>query len=213
MTQASLGPQVLFVHGMGRTPLSGGPTLWRLRRQGWRTSTFPYFVCTQHFDLIRDRLVERITALANQGDYILIGHSLGGVLLRSALSRLPERTRRPSHLVLLGSPMRAPRVAHWLSRVGLFRVLTGDCGQLLASQTRMNEIPAPCVPTLHVIGTQGWQGRLSPFGLDPNDGVVAVSEVCGGGVDQEVMLPILHTWLPSHASVSALISALRTTRR
>lgn len=197
---------VLFVHGMGRSPLSGWPTLFRLRRQGWHTHTFGYFVCAQSFEAIRDRLVQRLVALCAQGDCIVIGHSLGGVLLRSALAHLPEGTRLPRHLFLLGSPMRPARMAQALGHLLPFRWATGDCGRLLASPERMAGVPPPAIACTHVIGTLGWRGRWSPFGMEPNDGVVALSEACGGGVEREILRPIVHTWLPSHPDIAQIIT-------
>lgn len=206
MTHNAPSLQVLFVHGMGRTPLSGWPTLRRLRRLGWQTHTFGYFVCAQSFDAIRDRLLHRLVDVCAQGDCIVIGHSLGGVLLRSALARLPAGTRPPRHLFLLGSPMRPARIARALGHLAPFRWATGDCGRLLASRDRMAAIPPPTVGATHVIGTRGWRGRLSPFGQESNDGVVALSETCGGGVEHETLLPIVHTWLPSHPAIAELIT-------
>ena len=75
--------QVLFVHGMGRSPLSGWPLLRRLRRAGFQTHNFGHWVCTESFGAIVGRLNEQLIRLARAGDYVLVGHSLGGVLLRS----------------------------------------------------------------------------------------------------------------------------------
>lgn len=76
---------ILFAHGMGRTPISGLPMLLRLRAKGLRVSLFSYSTALESFDAIRDRLRLRILQVAAQGDYALVGHSLGGVLLRGAL--------------------------------------------------------------------------------------------------------------------------------
>src|SRR6202034_4433106 len=52
------------------------------------------------------RVARRLTQIADAGEYVLIGHSLGGVLLREALRDLPRAVRRPTRLFLLGSPIR-----------------------------------------------------------------------------------------------------------
>ena len=74
----------LFVHGMGRSTLSGWQLLARLKAQGITPHAFGYVATFQRFDSICHRLTERILALSAEGDYMLIGHSLGGVLLRAA---------------------------------------------------------------------------------------------------------------------------------
>ena len=127
--------QVLFVHGMGRSPLSAWPMLLHLKRAGLKTATFGYAVSLEDFHAIKKRLAAKILALAAQGDYVLIGHSLGGVLLRAALNTLPSGTRLPRHLFLLGSPQQPARLAQKLHKNPVYRAFTRDCGQLLGSHT------------------------------------------------------------------------------
>lgn len=195
--------QVLFIHGMGRSPLSGWPMLRRLRRAGLATETFAYSCCREDFAGIVARLASRLEQLAASGDYILIGHSLGGVLLRAALASLAPASHRPQHVFLLGSPVRPARLAGQLSKNAVFRLLTGDSGQLLASKERMRRIPPLAVPTTAILGTRGLNLRHGPFGSAANDGVVAVSEATADWIRDEIHLPVVHTLLPSSRLVSA----------
>ena len=144
--------QALFVHGMGRLPLSGWPMLRKLRAGGLETVTFGYMVTVRNFESIRQRLVKKLIEVAAKGDYIVIGHSLGGVLLRAAISRLPEGTLLPRHLFLVGSPIKPTRWAQLLGNNPLFRLITRDCGQLLGSEQRMGEIGSVPVPVTAIVG-------------------------------------------------------------
>lgn len=83
--------QVLFVHGMGRSPLSDFPLLFHLKKSGLNTSTFGYMASLHSFESIQHELANHITYMAAQGDYILVGHSLGGVLIRAALSIIAQQ--------------------------------------------------------------------------------------------------------------------------
>ena len=154
----------LFVHGMGRSPLSGWPMLWHLRRAGVQTGTFGYATSIESFPAITGRLASRISRLAEQGDYVLIGHSLGGVLLRAALNALPPGTRQPRRVFLLGSPIGASRLAKLLHDHPLYRLLTRDCGQLLASEQRMQHVPALHVLTIAGQFVEAW--ATPQIGLD-----------------------------------------------
>ena len=129
--------EALFVHGMGRSPLSGWPMLQQLRRAGVETSTFGYVAGMESFSRITERLASRLLALAERGEYVLVGHSLGGVLLRAALKSMPAGTRQPRHVFLLGSPVEASRLAQRLRANLAYRLLTGECGQLLGSTNWM----------------------------------------------------------------------------
>jgi len=80
---------VLFVHGMGRSLLSGWLMLHKLRKAGFKTTAFSYSASSESFESITQRLTTQIIQMAKAGDYLVIGHSLGGVLLRSVLNTVP----------------------------------------------------------------------------------------------------------------------------
>ncbi|RZI74195.1 MAG: alpha/beta hydrolase [Variovorax sp.] len=198
--------RALFVHGMGRSVLSGSPMLRRLRQGGLHTSSFGYTATFERFDAIRDRLSASIERLAGSGDnYVLIGHSLGGLLLRAAIAALPDGTPAPRHLFLLGSPVQAPRLAQRLRRRWFFRAATGDCGQLLGSADRMASVSAAQVPTTSIGGTRGLSGRHSPFGSEANDGVVALSELQAPWIGEQIEVASFHTVLPASRQVAEII--------
>jgi pimeloyl-ACP methyl ester carboxylesterase len=205
--------RVLFIHGMGRSPLSGLPILLRLRARGFAIEVFGYSTALRDFASIRDRLRDRIQGLAARGPYALIGHSLGGVLLRSALSALPQGTRLPEQIFLLGSPVRSARLARRLRGNLLYRAATGDCGQLLACDARMEAIGPTPARTLAIIGVSGLRATRSHFGTEPNDGIVALSELQAPWIAEECRVPVVHTFLPSSALVAELLLARLETLR
>ena len=163
---------VLFVHGMGRSSASGWPLLHRLRRAGYRTTSFGYFVSRESFSQVVTRLVARLRTLLEEGERVLVSHSLGGVLLREALNLLGTSRGRVRRFFLLGSPVAPSRLAVRLSGSWLFRAATRDCGHLLGSPGRMSAVAPPDVPVTDIAGTRGITGAGSPFGTEPNDGVV-----------------------------------------
>jgi pimeloyl-ACP methyl ester carboxylesterase len=197
--------QALFVHGMGRSTLSGWRLLARLRARGITPHAFGYAATFQDFASISKRLVTRIHALSTDGEYVLIGHSLGGVLLRAAVAALPPGTPQPRRIFLLGSPIKPARLAQKLQRNWIYRVLAGDCGQLLASQTRMAQIEPCSTPTISILCVTGWKGRMNPFQGEMNDGIVSVSEASAEWIAEEIRIPAIHTYLPSNSLVSRII--------
>jgi len=197
--------QVLFVHGMGRTPVSGWRMLRRLRQAGLLTHTFSHCVSRESCAAIVERLGRRLATIAGAGDYVLIGHSLGGVLLRQALQALPRTVRQPERLFLLGSPVQASSLAMRMGAYRLYRLLTGDCGRMLGSPQRMAAVGAPVVPVTAVVGVKGWSrlgGLLPP---ETNDGIVTVSETSAPWLTDVVQVPVTHTFLPSDARVTRVI--------
>jgi hypothetical protein len=157
-----------------------------------------------------NRLGQRLDALADQGPYAVIGHSLGGVLLRSALPRVSGAL--PFHFVMLSVPNRPPRLAQLLGVRWLYRQLMGESGANLASAGFYAELPVPRVPYTIVAGTAGPRGRWSPFGTELNDGLVAVGETLIRQDDPVVLLPVSHTFIMNNADVqTAIREALRPT--
>lgn len=206
--------KILFVHGMGATPFDCFPTFVRLRRLGYKTSAFSYFSSFQNLDSIKIRLLNRIAETAAEGEYAVVGHSLGGILLRDILMKLPTEIDQPKRLFLLGSPMIATQMNKGLSRFAVYRLLFGQCGQLVASDARMEAIGTPSIPTTCVAGTQGFNGRRSPFGQRSNDSIVLESELCTELFSDVVRIAVRHPFLPATKELSRIIHhRLSTTGR
>ncbi|MBK8726964.1 MAG: alpha/beta hydrolase [Holophagaceae bacterium] len=189
--------RALIVHGMGRTPLAAAQLAYRLGRAGVQASLFGYVAAFQDFDAIASRLGRRLERLAASGPYIVVGHSLGGLLLRAALAKLPTETPLPAHLFLVGSPHRSPRLARRLRDRCLFRLFSGDSGRMLADPSRMRKLPFPDVPVTVIAGTAGFP---RPFRGRTNDGIVTVGEAHIGGVEL-VPVSAIHTFLLNSGEV------------
>jgi hypothetical protein len=195
----------LFVHGMGRSPVSGWPLLWQLKCGGMATSTFGYLAALENFAEIKNRLVSRIAALATHGDYVVIGHSLGGVLLRAAITSLPTGIRKPHHIFLLASPVKPSRLAQKFGSNPVFRAITGDCGQLLGSSSRMGAIGSNSAPVTAIVGVRGLLCKTGYFAGEVNDGIVSLSEVSAEWLNDQVQVHAVHTLLPSSRRVGEII--------
>lgn len=194
---------LLLVHGLWRTPLSFLVLVRRLRQWGYSTEQFAYAAVAQPYEVIAARLANRLNRLAAQGPYAVIGHSLGGILLRSAL--LLNVGPAPSRLIMLGPPNRPPKLARLLGGYWMYQRLMGECGANLASSVFYEQLPPPTVPYTIVAGTAGPRGRWSPFGDEPNDGIVAVTETRIREDDPIVTLPVTHTFMMNNAAVHSVI--------
>lgn len=195
---------VLLVHGLWRTPLSFLSLVHRLRERGYRPEQFGYAATAQRYDAIVARLVRSLERLAGRGaPYSVIGHSLGGVLLRSALARIHGPP--PAHLIMLGTPNRPPRLARRLGEHWAYQRLMGECGVNLTSSAFYSTLAVPRVPCTVIAGTAGPRGRWSPFGDEPNDRIVAVDETRMSDGDPVVLRPVTHTFMMNDAGVQQVI--------
>src|SRR5262245_13712616 len=98
----------ILIHGMGRSPLSMLYMGSRLKKAGVQPHQFGYFAGFTNFDACEKRLHTFIEKHVRDEPYILIGHSLGSVLIRSVL---PKLKRQPFHCFFLAPPVAACRAA------------------------------------------------------------------------------------------------------
>jgi len=174
-----------------------------LRRAGHTTETFGYLGAVESFARIRDRLRVCLERIASTGrSYGVLGHSLGGLLLRAAL---PAVHPQPEHLVMLGTPNRPPRLAKRFRGFWPFRFITGEPGRRLRDPEFFAALPLPIVPYTIIAGTAGHRGPLSLFGAEQNDWVVAVSETLVSDADQPLLVPVGHTFMMSNRAVRAAV--------
>ena len=195
--------KILLIHGLSRTSLSLLSLEWYLQQTGRKTEQFSYLAVTETFDRIVERLQIRLQTLASQGAYGIVAHSLGGLLTRAALGL--GSIEPPKHIVMLGTPNQLPRLAPHAWRLPPFRWWTGQCGFNLTDPNFFASLPRIESPYTIVAGTGGMRGFLSPFGDEPNDGIVALSETRLSHDDRLVQLPVMHTFMMNNSRVQKTV--------
>ncbi len=183
-------PLVVLVHGLLMTGLDLTLLARRLRRCGFATRIFSYASVRGDIDDSVERLYRFVAAL-HPVTLHLVGHSLGGLLIRLLLDRHPELP--PGRVVTIGTPHNGSVVARrlWHRRWG--KLLLGRSAATLAGAV-------PPWRGARLLGSIA--GRLSlgvgvfMHGLPrPNDGTVAVAETRLGGMDDHLVLPLSHVAL------------------
>lgn len=202
--------RVFLIHGMGRTQVSMALLARRLRAAGHHTSSYSYFVSRDPLVRIADGLVAHVERTISddqkadergdrRGDFAVIGHSLGNIVTRMALPRLPGLRR----FVMLAPPNQPPVLARTLASNPLYRALTRDAGAKLTDDEFYRQLPRPAVPTLIVAGTRGPRTSWLPFAGQASDGIVGVDETRLPGV-AHVEVPAIHTFIMNDAEVARL---------
>ena len=203
--------RVFLIHGMGRTSASMALLGRRLRQAGHVTSSFGYLVSRQSLDDIAGRWVEHIERQRQQEQtpaepFAVVGHSLGNVITRRALPRLPSL----SHFVMLAPPNHPPAMARALAAspvAGAFRALTQDAGRRLLDDDGAfyPGLPLPTVKTLIIAGDGGPRFARSPWKGAPNDSVVSVEETrLTGPLIEHVVVDAIHTLIMNQRDVAGL---------
>ncbi|MES2208008.1 MAG: alpha/beta fold hydrolase [Pseudomonadota bacterium] len=192
--------RAILLHGMGRTPLSMLILKKRLAEQGLHSTLFGYSATFESFEHCVQRLIKRVQQIMGGDPYILIGHSLGGVIIRAALPYLAFHL--PQACFLLASPSMVCKAVRYFSKNPIFRLLTGEMSQLLADEAFMKSLPIPMIPTKIYAGTAGPQKTWFPLGDEENDGVLTVSEVQGTLIFPVTRIPHLHTWIMNSREIA-----------
>jgi hypothetical protein len=184
--------QVILIHGLGRSPLSLVSLERALQGAGHETHQFGYAAVAESYDQIVARLHQRLTTIGRNGAYGIVAHSLGSVLIRSALA---HQEYLPDHVVMLGPPNCSPRMAAIAWQFLMFRWFAGSCGFNLSHVGFYDNLPDLSIPYTIIAGTAGPRGRFSPFGMEVNDGIVAVSETRLRASDPVFEFPVWHTFM------------------
>ena len=198
----------ILIHGMGRTPIAMSILAARLRTSNIRPHLFGYSVTFERWDECIQRLERFITKRIKTNEYIIIGHSLGTVLTRATL---PGLIHKPAACFFLAPPTQVCKAARNFAHHRLARLLTGEIGQALANKQFMESLPLTGVPTKIYAGTAGPRGRYSPFGEEPNDGVLTVKETLLPGVPIQT-IPVIHTFIMNSKVVTKDIVKIAKSR-
>jgi hypothetical protein len=198
----------ILIHGMGRTPIAMSILAARLQASNIRPHLFGYSVTFERWDECIQRLEKFIAKRTMANDYIVIGHSLGTVLTRAII---PGLIHKPIACFFLAPPTQVCKVARNFAHRRLVQFLTGEIGQLLASEQFMESLPLPGVPTKIYAGTAGPRGRYSPFGEEPNDGVLTVKETFLPNVPAQT-IPSIHTFIMNSRIVTQDIVRIARSR-
>lgn len=187
----SNGTLVVFVHGLWMTGLDQ----WWLRRAvarcGYRVKQFtcPTLRCD-----VKQNAMRLNTFLHKQNGNVatihLVGHSLGGLVIRQLFHDYPEQ--RPGRIVTLGTPHNGSAIARIFNR--------NRIGQLLLGKSRLHGLLGEMPPwrgarDLGVVaGTRDHGiGRAVCQLPKPNDGTVAVEETRLQGMADHIELPVSHS--------------------
>lgn len=208
MTRERQAATVALVHGLGRSVRSMQTLATRLTAAGFAPSTLDYPSRSDRLDVLIDLVAERLADLAaGDGPLHAAGHSMGGLILRGALARLPRE--RLGRLVMIGSPNQGVRLLARLGRLDLLaRVFGAPVHDLVRGAPALQRLATPPMETGCIAGTRAF-AAFSPaayasfllFPFTPRDGTVEVESVRFAGMADFVTVPASHMFMCDHPEV------------
>ncbi len=189
-------PRVLLVHGIWNAKLWLAPFAMRLRREGLAPELFGYDSVWRDPERAGDRLIARLRRSPVE---LLVGHSLGGLVILEALRRAPDLPVR--RVVCLGSPLCGSGVA---SAIGHHRaplsLVLGRSRGLLETGCAPWSGPAEVgmVAGNRARGVGGWFARMD----GESDGTVSVAETRLPGLADHCIVAASHSGLVLSAAAA-----------
>ncbi|EJE8668832.1 triacylglycerol lipase [Vibrio vulnificus] len=105
----------LYMHGLVMQPLS-----LRLKKLGYQTQTLTY----NTVNIDEEKVFQSIDkALSTTTGNVLVGHSLGGLMIKHYLASRRPALQQISHVVAIGSPLKGASIVTKIQELGLGAML------------------------------------------------------------------------------------------
>jgi pimeloyl-ACP methyl ester carboxylesterase len=213
--RAGLSRGAVLLHGLLDDRQIMLPMAAVLEAAGWAVACLSYPSTHCPLQTHAEAASKAARALAEDGanEIAFVGHSMGGLVARAAVSRAGADGWRPGRLVLIGSPARGSSLARSLRRLPGYRQLLGPCGDDVTPEGAAR-VPMPAVRDVAVIAGGTGGAGFNPLLEGDNDFTVTVAETRLPGVETDFLLVrSLHRWLAAHRqSISATLAFLSTGR-
>lgn len=199
--------QVVFVDGIGGKRYMRRSIIRFFKKQAFDVSCFDFAASSEPFDVVKARLAALLEAVSAKSEYFVIGYSFGGVLARAVLQDASFKSSPPAHLVLLASPVKSSSLCRRFASWKLFKIMTGEFGQLAASESAMAAIGLPNIPSTCVYGVWPWLGPLALVNgfRKQHDGMLTEDEIAPQLFSRALAIEASHAFIPSNPAVLRLI--------
>ncbi len=194
---------VVLLHGIRRTSASMRKFEKYLQAQGYMTRNIDYPSTRYPIERMAEIVAEEVEDAAEsdgEGRLHLVGHSMGGLVIRAML-----KNYRPSNLgrvVMIGTPNNGSQVADFLKKVPLYKAAFGPAGQqLVTDQSTFAHIFSPVDFELGIIAGTRTIDPVSSWIIGyqiTNDGKVTVESTRLAGAADHIAIAANHTFLPSN---------------
>ena len=195
------GTAVIALHGILRSSKSWTELQRVLEPDDYTFINFDYPSTQQSISDFADQLQEVIATLDGIEHIHLIGHSMGGLVVRRWCQQYSDpRMRR---LLMIGTPNSGAEMASMLKKNLLFQLILGPSGQQLVADPEefISTLPLPTMEYAVIAGAKGTPDGFNPLIPGDDDGVVTVQSARLPGAVDYLAVRALHSFQPWNPEV------------
>lgn len=212
------GEQVVIVHGLARSAWSMKNMSKGIEDQGYQVCVVDYPTLRQSIDHTLHESARELsrcitefetseTQITNQPKIHFVGHSLGGLVIRSYLAQHPDLVGSPEmgKVVFVGTPNHGSDVADFFSDTWMLSLVGGTAESLTTNPNSFpNSLPLPNYDFGVIAGTQTYPVFSGMF-AKTNDGLVSVESTKLEGMRDFIEVDIKHDRLRRDPYVTSLV--------
>jgi len=197
---AMKGRAVILIHGIGRSSKCFNAMAATLANEDCTVVGFDYPSTRVPIQESAAYLHSVLQSLEGIDSIDVVAHSMGGLLLRSYLSKHKEP--RFHRAVLVGVPNKGAQMADFLKNNPLFKAVLGPAGQQLVTGKAglVETLPTPDFEFGVLAGGRSQVRGFNPLLPGDNDSTVTVASTRLPGATDFLLLPVIHSFLMTDKS-------------
>ena len=202
---AMKGRAVILIHGIGRSSKCFNAMAAKLKDEDCTIVGFDYPSTRVPIQASAAYLHSVLQSLEGIQSIDVVAHSMGGLLLRSYLSKYKEP--RFHRAVLVGVPNKGAQMADFLKNNPLFKAFFGPAGQQLVTgkDGLVETLPTPEFEFGVMAGGRSQVRGFNPLLPGDNDSTVTVASTRLPGAADFLLLPVIHSFLMTDKSGIAAV--------
>ncbi|KII76786.1 cob(I)alamin adenolsyltransferase/cobinamide ATP-dependent adenolsyltransferase [Vibrio renipiscarius] len=183
--------KVLILHGLYMHSVVMQPLSHKLRKQGFETQTITYNTVSINEQVVFAKID---AALSDNKTNILVGHSLGGLIIKQYLTSRRPLSSQISHVITIGSPIQGASIVERITQLGFSSILGNSPQFGLNLHNDRWDFPQKlgCIAGTLAVGVRP---ILMMDNSTMSDGTVTVEETMIDGMTDHIQTPSSHTSL------------------
>lgn len=197
--------RIILLHGLFMHRLIMTPMAKRLKKLGWEVENLSYPSTSTD----KRRLFNTFDKIISDGPVLMVGHSLGGLVIKNYLATRKVSADKVPLVITIGTPHQGAEIAKDMDKFNIQK--------LLGSSVQFGLLPEQFESSWHLpqklisiagnvkLGARPLLDRVWRDGVEESDGTVSIAETKVQGMHEHIVVRQTHTSMVYSKSVVQLI--------